>query len=238
MRKPRIREPSYQYLLFAGSRCGTFDPAVLGDPLHMHAVEIGGYTVEFAHVEGGHYVRVTDRAGAAVFVEVFMCRRRERNWGWRPTMRHRFVLGRRPREMMAVMVGAVDDLRTATDIHVCLPSPNPDRYVRWFTEHGNIAVPWLGPSQEPRHALTVDRLRRRIVIRSLHEHDVLRMGRLSFLTLTHVRLKMMVCDGVGPSESDTAHSHDHGAQPRLVWSNGKPVESDDTHERSESWVAA
>lgn len=237
MRKPRIREPSYQYLLFAGGGCETFDPAVFGDPLNMHAAEIGGYAVEFAHVEGGHYVRAMDHTGVTVFAEVFMCRRRERNWGWRPTMRHRFVLGRRPREMMVVMVGAVDDLRTATDIHVCLPSPNPDRYVRWFTEHGNIAVPWLGPSLMPRHALTVDRLRRRIVIRSLHEHDIPRMGRLTFLTLTHARLKMAARGGVGPSEPDTEASDDrgHSGRPRLVWSDGEPV--DHTNERRASWAA-
>ena len=236
MRQRRIRETSYRYLLFAGDGCDTFDPAVFGDPLNFNAAEIGGYAVEFAHVEGGHYVRAANRAGAAVFAEVFMCRRQERGWGWRPVMRHQFVLGRRPREMMVMMVGAVSDVRTATDIHVCLPSPNPDRYVRWFHEHGNIAVPWLGPSPVSRHALTVDRLRSRIVIRSLHEHDVPRMGRLSFLTLTHVRLKMMARDIVGPLESDAAHPQEHDVGPRLVWSNGRPV-TDDTQKGRKSWAA-
>lgn len=238
MRKPRIREPSYRFSLFAGGECGTFDPAVLGDPLHIHVAEIGGYAVEFAHVEGGHYVRAVTRAGAVVFAEVFMCRRQERSWRWRPAMCHQFVLGRRPRKMMVTMVGAVGDVRTATDIHVCLPSPNPERYTRWFMERGNIAVPWLGPSLMPRHALNVDRLRNRIVIRSFHEHDVPRMGRLTFLTLTHVRLKAMARDGADGLESEMEARPDmngRGQGPRLVWSNGRPVH--DTDGRRETWAA-
>lgn len=113
---------------------------------------------------------------------------------------------------------------------------NQDRYVRWFTEHCNIVVPWLGPSLMPRHALTVDRLRRRIVIRSLHEHDIPRMGRLTFLTLTHARLKMTHSHVGSP---DMAGQHDHAAtQLRLAWSNGRPVESNSAHEGRKSWVAA
>lgn len=237
MRKPRIREPSYQYLLFAGDRCGTFDPVVLGDPVHTHAVEIGGYAVELSIVECGHYVLgVNKENGQPVFAEVFLRGRREQGWRWRPALHHRFVLGRRPRETVVMMVSEIGDVKTATDLHVYLPSPNPDRYVHWFREHGNIAVPWLGPSQEPRHALTADRVRNRIVIRSLHEHDVARMGRLSFVTLTHVRLKMA---RVGPSETADQHDHVHAAtQPRLVWSDGRPVESDNRHEGRESWAVA
>lgn len=239
MRKPRIREPSYQYLLFTGRECGTFDPAVLGEPPFLQTAMIGGYAVEFAHVEGGHDVRMVDRTGVPVFAEVFMCRRRERSWGWQPTLYHRFVLGRRPREMMMTMVSVVGDVRTATDIHVCPPSPNPDRYTRWFTEHhSSVAVPWLGPSITPRHVLNVDRLRNRIIVKSLHEHDVPRMGRLTFLTLTHVRLKVMARDDIGSAGPEMDVCPDGGgnsAGPRLVWSNGRPI--DHTDGRREAWVA-
>ncbi|MBI4098531.1 MAG: hypothetical protein HY437_00680 [Candidatus Magasanikbacteria bacterium] len=225
--------------MFAGDQCDTFDPAVLGDALQTHVAEIGGYTVGLSIVERGHHVRVVSRSGTPVFAEVFLRGRRERSWRWRPTMYHRFVLGRRPREQMAMMVSEVGGIRTATDLHVYLPSPNPDRYVRSFMERGNIAVPWLGPSREPRHALTAGRLRSRIIIRSIHEHDVPRMGRLSFLTLTHVRLKMMTRNDAKASESDTTHPHGHDTRPRLVWSNGKSVKPSDIHEEGrESWAVA
>jgi len=236
VRQKRIRELGYHYLLFAGDQCNTFDPAVLGDPLQTHVAEIGGYAVELSIVERGHHVRAVSGSGAPVFAEVFLCGRREQQWRWRPTMQHRFVLGRRPREQMVVMVSEAGGVKTATDLHVYLPSPNPDRYVRSFMERGNIAVPWLGPSLAPRHALTVDRVRNRIFIRSLHEHDVARMGRLSFVTLTQVRLAMLSTTVEPPKTADQRGSV-HRAQPRLVWTNGRPVEQD-RHEGRESWAIA